>query len=230
MKRNYTPVLVLLLAFLALLVGRFWASEGSPNLDVRTFTLQHRSGFEAAELVDPYVFGDREKAPGTMSATSNALSVRETPDNLERIARVLAEFDKPIPGVRLRFQLIEADSFRDPDPAIAEVVEELEGLFRFDGYRLLGEALVGVAGGWGGGQEFSQNFLGPDDSFSVTARAEIRRPGTIRLEPVELWQDRQEVLLQTSVNVSPGQTVVIGGARARVGGRSLILTVSAESE
>jgi hypothetical protein len=47
---------------------------------------------------------------------------------------------------------------------------------------------------------------------------------------VELWQDQREILLQTSVNVSPGQTVVIGGAQARVGGRSLILTVKAESE
>lgn len=230
MKRNFTPVFVVFFAFLALLVGRFWGSEGAPRLDVRTFTLENRSGFEAAELVGPYVFRDREGSPGTMSATSNALSVRETPDNLDRIARVLAEFDKPVPGIRLRFQLIEADSFREADPAIAEVVEELKGLFRFEGYRLLGEALVGVAGGSGGGQEFSQNFLGPDDAFSVTAQAEIRQPGTIRLDPVELWQDQREILLQTSVNVSPGQTVVIGGAQARVGGRSLILTVKAESE
>jgi hypothetical protein len=196
---------------------------------VRTFTLEHRSGFEAAELVDPYVFGDREKAPGTMSATPNAISVRETPDNLNRIARVLAEFDKPIPGVRLRFQLIEADSFREPDPAIAEVVEELKGLFRFDGYRLLGEALVGVAGGSAGGQDFSQNFLGTEEAFSVTAEARVLQPGTIRLDPVELWGEHER-LLATSVNVTPGQTVVIGGARARVGGRSLILTVKAESE
>ena len=229
MKRNFTPVIVLLVAFLGILGGRFWASEGSPRLDVRTFTLENRSGYEAAELVGPYIFGDREKAPGSMSATPNAISIRETPDNLDRIARVLAEFDQPIPGLRLRFQLIEADSFRDPDPAIAEVVEELRDLFRFDGYQLLAEAVVGVAGGSREGQEFSQNFLGTEDSFSVTARAEVSQPGTIRLDPVELWQEGREVLLQTSVNLTPGQTVVIGGARARVGGRSLILTVKAEA-
>jgi hypothetical protein len=165
-----------------------------------------------------------------MSATPNAISVRETPDNLDRIGRVLAEFDQPLPTLRLRFQLIEADSFRDPDPAIAEIVEELRGLFKFQGYQLLGEALVSVDGGSMDRQSFSQGFLDTDETFKVQASVQVQRPGTVRLDPVELWQGEREDLLQTSVTVSSGQTVVIGGARARVGGRSFILTVTAEGE
>ena len=204
--------------------------DRTPELDVRTFNLEHRSGYEAAELVDPYIYGDREGAPGSLSALPNAISVRETPDNLDKIARVLAEFDQPIPPVRLRFQLIEADSFQDEDPAIAEVVQELRSLFRFDGYRLLGEALVTLAGGTMGDQEFTQRFLGTDENFQVAARVRMERPGTVRLDPIDLRDSEYDILLETSVNVSQGQTVVIGGAKARVGGRSFILTVRAESE
>ena len=107
------------------------ACNRGPTLDVRTFQLQHRSGFEAAELISPYVYTDRETNPGAMSATGNAISVRETRDNLDKIARVLEEFDQPVPGLRLRFGLIEADSFQGSDPAIADVVQELRSLFRF---------------------------------------------------------------------------------------------------
>ena len=230
MKRNFTPILVVFIAFMALLLGRFCASEGSPRLDVRTFTLQHRSGYEAAELVQPYVFSNRDGAPGSMSATPEAISVRETPDNLDRIAQLLDDFDQPIPTLRLRFQLIEADSFQDPDPAIADVVQELRGLFRFEGYRLLGEALVGVTGGTMDSQEFTQRFLGTDEVFQVRSEVRPQRLGTVRLAPVQLWEGERDVLLETSVSVSSGQTVVIGGARARVGGRSFILTVTAEGE
>jgi hypothetical protein len=230
MKRSWTPVLLILVAFLALLGGRFWASGSSPRLDVRTFTLHHRSGYEAAQLVQPYVFSDRDGAPGSMSATPEAISVRETPDNLDRIAQLLQDFDQPIPTLRLRFQLIEADSFHDPDPAIADVVQELRGLFRFEGYRLLGEALVSVAGGTMEDQDFTQRFMGTDEEFQVYSDVRPQRLGTVRLAPVQLREGGRDVLLETSVSVSSGQTVVIGGARARVGGRSFILTVTAEGE
>ena len=82
------------------------ACNQTPDLDIETFNLTHRSGHEATEIIYPYVFQDREGAPGTMSATQDAISVRETRDNLEKIGRVLAEFDQPQEELRLRFQLI----------------------------------------------------------------------------------------------------------------------------
>lgn len=210
---------------------------GDPKLDVQTFNLDHRSGYEAAQLIDPYVFGDRTEAPGAMSATDDAITVRETRDNLDKISRVLAEFDQAIPGIRLYFQLIEADSFEEEDPAIANVVQELRSLFRFEGYRLLGEAMVPVAGGSPERQMFSQRFLGVDNPIMVEAGARVLRSGAVRLDPVQLrdsWSD----LMSTSVNITPGQTIVIGGTQARTqsddgrpfGERTLILTVRAETE
>jgi len=219
----------LLLLLPALTLG-ISACNRIPQLEVRTFNLEHRSGYEAAELVEPYVFRDREGAPGTMSATPDAVSVRETPDNLDRIGQVLADFDRAIPAVQLRFQLIEADSFQEADPAIAEVVQQLQELFRFDGYRLVGEAMVAVGGGSMDRQEFRQRVLGTNEEFSINGEAAVQRPGVVRLDGLRLWQGGNDVLLETSVNVSAGQTVVIGGTRARVGGRSFILTVTAASD
>ncbi len=208
---------------------------GGPTLDVETFNLENRYGFEAAELIDPYVFGDRADAPGAMSATADAITVRETRDNLEKIRRVLQEFDQPIPGVRLYFQLIEADSFQDEDPAIAGVVAELRSIFRFDGYRLVGEAMVPVAGGSQDRQSFSQRFLGVDNPITVEAEARVLKNGTVRLDPVQL-ADSWNQLMAATVNITPGQTIVIGGTQATdfSGGtpaedRILILTVRAEA-
>jgi len=209
---------------------------GGPKLDVQTFNLEHRAGYEAAELIEPYVFADRGENPGYMSATLDAITVRETRDNLDKIGRVLDEFDQPIPGVRLYFQLIEADSFEEEDPAIANVVQELRSLFRFEGYRLMGEAMVPVAGGSQDRQAFSQRFLGVDNPIVVEAQARLLRSGMVRLDPVVLsdaWSD----LMTATVNVTPGQTIVIGGAQARTvgddarpgGERVVILTVRAEA-
>ena len=209
---------------------------GSSALDVETFTLEHRSGWEASELISPYVFLDREDNPGAISSTENAVTVRETRDNLAKIRRVLSEFDQPLPDLRLYFQLIEADSFQDEDPAIVEVVQELRSLFRFGGYRLLGEAVVPVSGGSTGRQNFSQRIMGVENPITIEAAARILPNGTVRLDPVEL-HDTWNKLLETSVNISPGQTLVIGGTEARTelgrgsatGESTVILTVRAES-
>ncbi len=228
------PRLLFALLLPALFIGAC-GELGSPKLDVQTFNLEHRSGYEAAQLIDPYVFADRGENPGYMSATEDAISVRETRDNLDKISRVLAEFDQPIPGVRLYFQLIEADSFEEEDPAIASVVQELRSLFRFEGYRLLGEAMVPVAGGSSERQQFSQRFLGVDNPITVEAQVRVLKSGAVRLEPVQL-RDTWDELMSTTVNVTPGQTIVIGGTQARTqsddgrpfGERVLILTVRAE--
>ncbi len=231
------PRLLFVLFALAPIVLLFGACDRAAKLDVQTFNLEHRVGYEAAELIDPYVFGDRAENPGAMSATMDAITVRETRDNLDKISRVLDDFDQPIPGIRLYFQLIEADSFEDEDPAIADVVQELRSLFRFEGYRLLGEAMVPVAGGSQERQAFSQRFLGVDNPITVEAEARVLRSGIVRLDPVQL-RDPWSQLMATSVNVTPGQTIVIGGTQARTelvsgsptGETVLILTVRAEKE
>jgi len=210
---------------LVLLPALPWSGACDANeLETRTYRLEHLQVAQAHMLLEPYVYSDREEAPGMLSVGEGAVTVRETEDNLDKIERVLAEYDVPVPNARLRFQLIEANGASGPpDPQIAAVVEELRRLFRFGGYRLLGEAYM-VAGDGG---DVEQRF----SSIPYHIQADVHRPtrGTIGLSDLRLWQlDGRGVLIRTSVTIPPGQTVVLGSAPMAEGEGSLILTVRAE--
>jgi hypothetical protein len=138
------------------------------------------------------------------------------------VARVTQDLRQPR-NIRLSFHLIEADGFTEVDPAIADIVEELRRLFRFEGYRLLDSSLLtGVLA--------SSSVLHPDPHSTsvVRQRLALGARGTFDLqayiEPtatpdaarihVELadasWG---AIVLETSVNVRDGQTIVLGSGR-----------------
>jgi hypothetical protein len=206
------------------------ACDRAPALETRTFPLQHIKPNTAEGLIMPYVFSDRAAAPGVMSTTENTVTVRETADNLEKIARVLAEYDVPSPWVRLHFQLIEADGAAARDSAIADVEAELRNLFRFAGYRLLAEAVVTGAAhshveqviGTSGGRREPTYLLGVGigdvrtigDSGFVSLDVQLRSPMT--------------GALATQINARAGQTVVLGNAQLQQDGGTVILVVRPE--
>ena len=196
-----------------------------PRVETRTFRIEHIAGTQVEELLGPYVYTDRDSNPGTLSVSPGAVTVRETPDNLDKIARVLEEFDVPAPQMRLHFQLIEASSEAAPaEPRIANVVDELRGLFRFEGYRLLGETFVAVGGG-----EFSQPF--PGLPWTVTANwAAVNRPGGVEIAGLEIRRGGAgfDLARVGGVSLSAGQTVVLGNAPPSPKGETVILTVRAE--
>lgn len=218
--KTFVPVLVLSLAALGLA-----GCDAEPRLETRTFALEHVDAYQIAELIDPYVYGDRPDAPGSISATSGALTVRETADNLDRIARVIDEYDVARPDLRLHFRLIEADGFTGRDERIADVEAELRQAFPFEGYRLVGEAVIAVTDR----SEMSQ-LLGTADGgpWKVSGAVERGPGGVVRLHDVELIGDVWGSVLETTVNVRLGQTLVLGSTPRPGGTSTLFLTVRAE--
>jgi hypothetical protein len=203
------------------------AACSGPTLDTRTFELKYLRGEEARDIIRPYVFDDRPDAPGQISHHGPLITIRETPDNLEKIARVLAQYDRPTPSVQLHFQIIQADGATQSDPAIAEVEGALRKLFRFRGYRLVGEALVS-------GTEFSesaQEISGAGGPYTIVARigdvSGSGDSGVVRLEAF-LHLPRIGQPLQASVSLRAGQTAVLGNARLNPEGATVILTVRPE--
>ncbi len=194
------------------------------RLDTRTFALAHLPGAEAARLVDPYIYGDRPDARGSVSFTDDAITIRETPDNLDRIARVLEQFDKPVPDLRLRFQLIEADGFTEHDPRIAGVEEQLRSVFQFGGYRLVGEAVVSAADR----SEITQTVQGANGDATISANVYRVGSDRLRLENVSLFLSGRGDVLRTTVNVRPGQTLILGSSPRPGATSTLLLTVKAE--
>lgn len=209
---------------LALTLFTLAACDRAPELDVRTFPIEHLGYDEVLALVSPYVYENRPDAGGTFSASGRAVTVRETPDNLDRIAEVLADHDVDRPEIRLLFQLIEADGFTDADPRIADVVTELRSVFQFRGYRLAGESMVTVTDH----SEVEQQLRAADGVYLVTAGAERANASSIRLVDVTLWQGPGTPVLKTTVNVRPGQTLVLGSSPRSGSSATLLLTVRAE--
>ena len=214
--------LVLMAAVTVLLGG----CQRQVSLETRTFRVEYLTPDQVQPLVEPYVYYDRDRAPGTMQVADGAITVRETSDNLARIQETLAEFDRPQPDTRLHFQLIEADGFETSDPRIADVEDELRRLFRFTGYRLAGEATITATGG----ANFHQEFSGTEALYEIAGALDRMASGSIRLSNVALWMNRENPRLETSVTVRPGQTVVLGSQPKGDGAGTLFLTVSAEAD
>ena len=163
-----------------------------------------------------------------MSAAEGALTVRETPDNLDRIGRVLERYDLPRPTVMLHFQIIEADGPGEPDPAIADVERELRRLFRFEGYDLVSETQVAAIQGTGvrqlvGSADSERAFLIEGGVTEVRARS---GDPTVTLD-VGL-SGQQGRVLETSVTIPAGHSIVLGSARTPSFEGALILVVRAE--
>lgn len=212
----------------AVLLG---ACRPDGGLETRTFELTHLEPNEAVGLLDPYVYGDREGASGAIGVGSHAITVRELPENLDRIEAVLAEFDRPPPALLLDFRLVHADGHASQDPEIAEVEAELRRLFRFQGYRLIGGTVVrGTENTY-----LQQNLVtheGMPFELEVAVGGVRGKPGdrTIELR-VQLGPQFEGTALEAELRVKENQTVVLGTTSVpQLGEGALILLVEARIE
>jgi hypothetical protein len=178
-------------------------------------------------MVEPYVFGDRAGRSGEASYFEGGITVRETRDNLEKIERVLERFDRPKPGIQLRFQLIEADGAGVSDTLIADVVPALRGLFRFEGYRLLADAYVGALEGGGSTQVLREGDREYVIAVQVIGVRKTPSGGSVDLA-VELMASGFGRAISTQMSVPVDKTVVLGSARPDANDPTIILTVRPE--
>ena len=201
--------------------------NGTPELETRTFELLHMEDWVARQLVEPYVYAERPGAPGKASVVEGKLTVRETHDNLQRIEETLLEFDRPKPVVRLTFQIIEANGEAEVDPRISEVETALRQLFRFEGYRLVGEVMVHGTEGNAVHQEFDVADLGPS-AIEAMIR-DVRTDSSGGSVQIEMqFHAGMRTVFGTTVRVRAGQTAVLGRTPSAVGSQNIILAVKTE--
>lgn len=195
------------------------------GLETRTFPLEYMQPDVAFSMIEPYVPGGAENM--RMTERPAALTITAPEVRLEQVAQVLETYDRGRPDVQLRFQIIEADGFSETDPAIADVQAALQDLFRFSGYRLLAEAVARAqAPGY-----VEQQLAAGERQFIITARLErVIGSGADRAVDlaIRLTDAFGTTLISTTMTVPSGQTVVVGSARARSDGNTLILVVRPE--
>jgi len=199
-----------------------------PRLETRTYALHYLNAAEAEEMLRPYVDDSRPGAKGALSYAGSTVTVRETADNLDRIARVLAQYDRPQPTVRLHFKIIRADGAARSDSSIQDVETALRSLFRFRGYALVAEGMVTGSGrsrteqtlaGSGGPYRLDaviQQVSGTGDSANVMLAVELRFLGP------------GGGSFSTAVGIPAGRTAVLGNVTGSTSSSALILTVRPE--
>jgi len=196
----------------------------SPILETRTFALHYLNQEEVGQLLRPYVDYTRPTAKGDMSVGAGTVTIRETADNLDRIGRVLAQYDKPQPSVRLHFQVIRADGAAASDPSIREIETQLRALFKFRGYQLVADGFITGSEG----TTTRQSLGGNGGPYGLTARINgISGSGDSAIVHivVELRFPQPGGDFETSVGIPAGRTAVLGNVTGSNSGSALILTV-----
>ena len=195
---------------------------GGARLETRTFALHYLWSSQAEMIIRPYVYLDRPNAQGVISPAENSITVRETPDNLDKIARVLAEYDRPRPLIRLTVHLIQADGATATDSAIADVEATLHKLFRFRGYRLVQEGIFSTTEDGVVSQQLG------DGAYSIEVHVHrVAGSGDSATVPLEVHLFGRNVRFSTDVGIPVGKTAVLGNVGEDPRG-TLILTVRPE--
>jgi hypothetical protein len=194
------------------------------RLETRTFALHYLQPGAVEQMLRPYVVDDRPGAKGAITVAAGTVTVRETADNLDRIARVLTQYDRPQPTVRLHFQVIRADGEARADSSIRDVETALRSLFRFRGYSLAADGFVTGSEG----TTTRQTLGGTGGPYNLTARINgLSGTGDSAIVHlvVELGFPGPGGSFETSVGIPVGKTAVLGNVTGSTSSTALILTV-----
>jgi hypothetical protein len=205
----------MMVAVLALATLALGGCDKSRGMTARTYTLHRLTFQEASTLLTPYI-----AEGGYLSGKDRFITVRERPERLDSIAAILKRFDGAPQTVRLRFQVIEAGDFAGGDSVIARVEAPLREIFRYRGYRLVGEATVWTMQGG----QFQQ---GQADLHIAGVVREATPTGPDARITLELEVESQGVTVSTTVSGLPGKTMIIG-TQKRTGGGAIIAAVTPE--
>ena len=210
------------------------AQDTLGTLITRTIPLRHLRAPDAARLIAPYI-----RAPGGgvyEAGAVQAVTVTERATTLARVDSIIRDNDRAPAVVVFRFQLIAGDDTPGRDVALDSLDPVLRGLFRFKGYRLIGEGSTTA----GESESFALTVAGGEDRFALggdviavqggaggSARIRIR----LARAPSATYQGKpseSETLLATGLTVPLGQTVVLGSAAPGGKNQALILAVRPE--
>jgi hypothetical protein len=180
-------------------------SLGAQEVDTKTVELRHLTPKEAVKLLSPYV---KAKDGGVFDVGDNIsiITMRDTPENIARMERVLAKYDHTPATIRVVFQLIEADT----GPRFATVGNDgrvsidldstLRSVLKFPSYRLLAQGVASV----GEFAEIHQQLATRDSQWLYTLSASV---GAIRISDAAMVEPQPT--RATSGGPMPAATVTL---------------------
>ncbi|MEA2239171.1 MAG: hypothetical protein QOC81_3895 [Thermoanaerobaculia bacterium] len=203
------------------------ATDAKPALAVRTFSFKFKQADKAAAAIKPLLSAD-----GSMSIqpSSNALVVTDRPENMKAVAKMIGDFDKEPQSFRLYVRIVGASRV-EGTPKIADDVKDVArklASLPYNSFESVGEAtvqgkegdpgLIDMATGYRAGFHFGE-YDTASDSIAVKDLQISKLTGA--------QKDQLTSLLKTSLNLTIGQTYILGASRAPQSQRALMIVLVA---
>jgi len=201
------------------------AADVGKSLTVRTFQFKHKQADKAAAAIKGLM-----SAEGSMSIqpAANSLVVTDAPENMKKIAQALAQFDTAAQALKLTIRLVSAgraaaEAARS-DASLSDVASKL-ALLRYNVLESVGAADVSGREGEAGlvdlGTYRADFHFGDYDPASNSVKL-----ADFRLSRLE--GDQLSPILKTTLNLTIGQTVIIGATKQAQSQRALMSVVTAQ--
>jgi hypothetical protein len=246
-RRAVARILVLPLAFAALLGAYARRSAAAPETIVRVFTLKYRRAEDAFVALRP-LLSDSVEVSTVLETRLNSLTVRGTPARIEQVSRAIAAFDVPLRAIDIAVTLLRSSAPRPREPGeksagragerapegagertnvseeIRGIGEKLKKLFNVTDFTRLDSVVVqGIEG-----QRVAYVMGG---GYRLEFLLDPSRDGTqVQLRDLSLERVRHEAgkeirgeILRTSINVSLGQPYILGVGRDESAGDKLFV-------
>ena len=188
-----------------------------------TFNLKYISGDEAVSMLAGYY-------EGVISVSDHFITVRTTVANSDKIKQKLKELDIPPKQIWLEVQLILASpraSGQDLPEDLSHIKKQLTSLFKYKDYYLLDDARIMAY------QNQPCSFVVGQGGYRIQIKKveyhDIQK-GLIKLQHFDLKSEElNQYVLNTSVNIQNGNTVILGASNVDASGQALITVVTAKT-
>lgn len=226
MKRAFLILFLALIAAIPVV-----AQEADGRVVVQTFKFKFKSADRAANVISSLVSSEGSVSiqPG-----SNVLVVTDRSANMEVIAAALDRYDVPSREFKLEIRLVAAGRVQGKGPEVPEdlkdIAGKLSGVLRFTSFEKIGA--IDVKGREGDTVRsdidgyHAEFVVGELDPVSETVQLSGFTLSRFEAGADPAKKARKDVL-ETTLNLKVGQTVVLGASRLPDSNRALLLIVVA---
>jgi hypothetical protein len=202
--------------------------------ELRVFPIHHRPVHELAALIEPLLSAD---GSFTVQPKFNLITVQDDPEVLDKVAKLLAEWDVPPLSYRVRVRVLLGTTVPPtpgpPGPLISGIGADLSKVFHYTSYQDVetiqltateGTVVEALAGG-----RYHLHFVLralPGDPN----RVQFTQFEVARREQGATEAEAMRSLLRTTVSLQVGQTAIVAAARSEGASQGLILVLWAGRE
>ncbi len=225
MKLSRLPLMMLLLLSLgSVRMLADPAPDAAKSLTVRTYSFKYKEAAKAAAIIKPLMSSEGSIA---IQPASNSIAVTDKPETLKGISAAIARFDVAPQAFRLDVKVVAAGRV-EGTPAIPAELKDVAAklaILRFNAFENLGQANVDGREGENGAFDLKTGYRADFQFGDYDAASDTLRIADFRL--LRVVKDQATPLMKTTLNLKPGQTVILTATRLPQSQRAVMLVLTA---